>query len=272
LFNVRIAAVRGVTGITKLLTRFKRGAPHYEFLQGVRIYAIGDVHGCHDLLERLEARIMHSARDCGLNAGVIFLGDYIDRGPDVAGVIEHLSRGDFAGLPTRYLMGNHEDILLEALEQPALMRDWLRWGGMATLASYRITLPTAADPAERDKILARSIRQALPAHHLAFLQGLELSVRLGDYLFVHAGVRPGRPMDRQSRYDMLTIREPFLSSTRALPCRVVHGHSVAFEAQSTPFRIGIDTGAYATGRLSAVMIEAGRTEIISVSRDQGVGG
>lgn len=263
MINARIAAVRDVMAITKFLSRFKRREPHYRFPDGIRIYAIGDVHGCLEPLKRLEEMIMLSARDCGLNVGVIFLGDYIDRGPDVAGVVEHLSRGDFAGLPTRFLMGNHEEIFIEAMTQPGLIRDWLRWGGMATLASYRVTLPQGVDPRERDQILAESMAAALPPHHRDFLERLEVSIRLGDYLFVHAGLRPGRPLEKQSRHDMLTIREPFLSSARALPCRVVHGHSVSFEVQSTPFRIGIDTGAYATGRLSAIMIEADRTEILS---------
>lgn len=260
--------MRGVTGITRFLPWVKRQDPQYSFPEGTRIYAVGDVHGCLDLLKRLEERIMLSARDCGLNVGVVFLGDYIDRGPDVSGVIEHLSRGNFAGLPTRFLMGNHEDILLTALEEPPLIREWLRWGGLATLASYRVMLPQISNPVERDRAIAEAMRAALPTHHLDFLQGLELSIRLGDYLFVHAGIRPGRTLERQSRSDMISIREPFLSSAKVLPCRVVHGHSVAFEAQSTPFRIGIDTGAYATGKLSSVLIEAGRTEILTVSTEK----
>lgn len=261
---MRITIVRGVTSITRFLPWAKKEAPHYGFPEGTRIYAIGDVHGCLELLKRLEERIMHSARDCGLNVGIIFLGDYIDRGPDSAGVIEYLSRGEFAGWPTRFLIGNHEDFLLEALNEPPLIREWLRWGGLATLASYRVALPQMSDIAERDHIIADALRSALPAHHRHFLEGLEISIRLGDYLFVHAGLRPGKALSRQSRHDMLTIREPFLSNSRSLPCRVVHGHSVAFEAQTTPFRIGVDTGAYATGRLSSALIEAGRSEILTV--------
>lgn len=260
--------MRGVFSIPNFRSLFKREVPQFSFPEGSRIYAIGDVHGCLDLLKRLEERIVESARDCGLNAGVIFLGDYIDRGPDVAGVVEHLSRGNFAGLPTRFLLGNHEDILLEAMAEPALVRDWLRWGGLATLASYRVMLPKVADPVERNQLIADAIGAALPPHHLDFLDRLEVSIQLGDYLFVHAGIRPGRTLDRQSRHDMLSIREPFLSSGRMLPCRVIHGHSVAFDVQTKPCRIGIDTGAYATGRLSSVMIEAGRTEILSVTADR----
>jgi serine/threonine protein phosphatase 1 len=261
---VPITGVRFVTIITKIRSLFKREEPHFSFPPGIRIYAIGDVHGCMDLLKQLEERISVAQRDCDLNAGIVFLGDYIDRGPDVAGVVEYLSRGEFAGLPTQCLMGNHEDIMLAALEEPPLIREWLRWGGLATLASYRVMLPQTADPVERDQLVADGMRRALPSHHRTFLEQLEVSLRLGDYLFVHAGIRPGRTLERQSRSDMLSIREPFLSSEKVLPCRVVHGHSVAFEVQSTPCRIGVDTGAYATGRLSAVMLEAGRVEFLTV--------
>ena len=260
--------MRGVTGITKIRSFFRREEPVYDFPENTRIYAIGDVHGCLDPLKRLEERIMQSARDCRLNMGVIFLGDYIDRGPDVAGVLEYLSKGDFAGLPTRFLMGNHEDILLEALHEPPLIREWLRWGGLATLASYRVAMPQGSDPVERDQLIAEAIDAAMPSHHRDFLERLEVSIQLGDYLFVHAGIRPDRPLHKQSRHDMLTIREAFLRSSRPLPCRVVHGHSISFEAQTTPRRIGIDTGAYATGRLSSVLIEAGRTEILGVGPEK----
>lgn len=260
--------MRDVTGITKFRSFFRKEVPQFSFPEGTRIYAIGDVHGCLDLLKRLEERIIDSARDCGLNAGVIFLGDYIDRGPDVAGVIEHLSRGNFAGLPTRFLLGNHEDIFIEAMAEPPLIREWLRWGGLATLASYRVMLPKISDPVERDQIIADAISAALPSHHRAFFDRLEVSVQLGDYLFVHAGIRPGRSLERQSRHDMLSIREPFLSSSKVLPCRVVHGHSVAFDVQTTPCRIGIDTGAYATGRLSSVMIETDHIEILTVNAEK----
>lgn len=260
--------MRVVTAVTRFRSLFRRETPQFSLPEDVRIYAIGDVHGCLDLLKRLEDRIEQSARDHGLNAGVIFLGDYIDRGPDSKGVIEHLSRGSFAGLPAGFLLGNHEDILLEAMAQPALVRDWLRWGGMATLASYGVALPANLDPVERDHEIAQSMRAAMPAHHRDFLSNLELQFRVGDYLFVHAGIRPGRTLAKQSRHDMLTIREPFLSSGKALPVRVVHGHSVGFEAQILPCRIGIDTGAYATGRLSAVLLERDQYEILSVARDQ----
>jgi serine/threonine protein phosphatase 1 len=228
-----------------------------------RIYAIGDVHGCLGPLERLETKIRRSADGFSGKIGIVFLGDYIDRGPDVAGVIEHLSKGEFAGFPTRYLMGNHEDILLQAFTEPGLVSAWLRWGGMATLASYRVAMPQGVPPMERDRLLASAIHQALPRHHLEFIERLELDIRLGDYYFVHAGVRPKRTLAKQSRHDLLTIREPFLSSRRPLPVRVVHGHSVSFEPQIEPYRIGVDTGAYATGNLSCVMLEGCSAQVLS---------
>lgn len=263
-FNERITDVPEVTGITWFRSLFTKEAPEPKFPEGIRIYAIGDVHGCLDPLKRLEERIMLSARECDLKAGVIFLGDYIDRGPDVAGVVEHLSKGDFAGLPSRYLMGNHEDVLLESFADPSLVRDWLRWGGMATLASYRVALPHGVPPVERDQIISAAMQEAMPAHHHRFLDQLELQIKLGDYLFVHAGVRPRRSLAQQSKHDMLTIREPFLRSKKPTPWRVVHGHSVEFEAQILPFRIGIDTGAYATGRLSCAVIDADGVGVLSV--------
>lgn len=259
--------MRIVTVVTKIRSLFQKQAPQFSLPDGIRIYAIGDVHGCLDLLKRLEERIEHSSRDCGLNASVIFLGDYIDRGPNSKGVIEHLSGGTFAGLPATFLLGNHEDILLEALAKPVLVRDWLRWGGMATLASYGVQLPGNLEPAERDEEIARAMSEALPTHHSEFLERLELNCSVGDTLFVHAGIRPSRSLAKQSRHDMLTIREPFLSAGKALPVRIIHGHSVAFEAQVTPYRIGIDTGAYATGRLSAVMLEGAGHEILSIDSE-----
>lgn len=260
--------MRVVTAVTRIRSLFRRETPHYRLPEGIRVYAIGDVHGCLDLLKRLEERIERSARDCGLNASVVFLGDYIDRGPNSKAVIEHLSGGSFAGLRAGFLLGNHEDILIEALAEPALVREWLRWGGMATLASYGVSMPGNPDPAERDHAIAAAMAEALPPHHRDFLERLELTYMVGDYMFVHAGIRPGRSLARQSRHDLLTIREPFLGSDKVLPARVVHGHSIGFEAQITPCRIGIDTGAYATGRLSAVLLEGDRHEILSVDPNQ----
>lgn len=244
-----------------MLSFFKRQKPVHSLPGAGRIFAVGDVHGRLDLLLRLEEKIAAAAIP---GSGVVFLGDYIDRGPDSAGVLEYLSRGRFAGLRTRYLLGNHEDMLLHSFDAPQLVQPWLAHGGMATLANYRVGLPAKLDPVARGEAIARQMRNALPAHHLAFLQSLELSLQVGDYLFVHAGIRPGRSLEQQTRQDLLTIREPFLGTRKVLPCRVVHGHSVTFEASVEPYRVGVDTGAYATGRLSCAVIEGSTVEIMSV--------
>lgn len=223
---------------------------------GQRVYAIGDVHGRLDKLRAIETAVAdHFARSGDVEAAtVILLGDYIDRGPDSRGVVEHLLPRRFAGLPTRCLLGNHEAAMLEFLERPAIGPAWLRYGGMATLASYGVSMP-AGPVSDRMEALRESLLAQVPRAHVAFMEGLETWIHLGGYLFVHAGVRPGRPLDRQSKADMLEIREPFLSYGRALPWRVVHGHTVTDEPELRPHRIGIDTGAYAGGQLSCAVIE-----------------
>lgn len=236
----------------------------YALPDGVRVYAVGDVHGRYDRLRGMEDAIAaHLAEspppaDCG----VIFLGDYIDRGPDSRGVVEHLLQRQFAGLATRCLIGNHEAAMLEFLEDPAIGPAWLTYGGLATLASYGVSMP--AGPVEdRMEYLRQGLLAKVPASHVAFLRDLELWAQIGDYLFVHAGVRPGRTLHKQSRTDLLEIREPFLSHRRALPWRVVHGHTVSEAPEIKPHRVGVDTGAYASGRLSCAVIEGTSVTIIT---------
>lgn len=230
---------------------------------GVRVYAVGDIHGRLDKLVAMERAIAaHQGEtpppaDCG----VIFLGDYIDRGPESRTVIEHLLKRDFAGLPRRCLLGNHEAAMLEFLEDPAIGPAWLAYGGMATLASYGVSMP--AGPVEdRMEHLRQDLRAKVPAPHVDFLRDLELWAAIGDYLFVHAGVRPGRRLEQQSRTDLLEIREPFLSHRRPLPWRVVHGHTVSEAPEIRAHRIGIDTGAYAGGPLSCAVLEGSSVTII----------
>lgn len=236
---------------------FRRRPPEpivYSLPHGIRVYAVGDVHGRLDCLNRVEERIaQHAAEQGASGSRVIFIGDYVDRGPDSRGVIEKLAAGRFAGLPAQYLLGNHEDAMLHFLADPGSGSDWLAFGGNTTLASYGVRI--AAEPRRRElESAARDLSERLPPHHLAFLQGLDLTIRLGGYLFVHAGVRPGVDLARQRRADLLTIREPFLTSRVRHPWRVVHGHTVVAKPELLPSRIGIDTGAYATGKLSCIAI------------------
>jgi len=250
-----------------MMQQFWRPAPAapaaYRLPAGCRVYAVGDVHGRLDKLLALEAAILEHRRNAPAAEQelVVFLGDYIDRGPDSRGVVERLAVGRFAALPTRCLLGNHEAAMLEFLESPAIGPAWLTYGGMATLASYGVSMP--AGPVEdRMEHLRQSLIAQLPAEHLRFLEGLEPWVLLGDLLFVHAGIRPGRTLEKQSRTDLLEIREPFLSHGKPLPWRVVHGHTVTDEPEIRAHRIGIDTGAYASGKLTCAVLEDDRAAII----------
>ena len=241
----------------------RRTPPGFRLPPGLRVYAVGDVHGRDDCLAAVERRIGDdlARRPAAADTLVVMLGDYVDRGPASAAVIERLVPHRLAGLPTRCLLGNHEDALLGFLADPVGAAEWLDWGGRATLASYGVDAEEAATGAELRR-LAIDLAEAMPTRHLAFLQELELSIELGGFLFVHAGIRPGVAFDRQRLDDLLWIREPFLASTRVGSHRVVHGHTISAEVEVLPHRIGVDTGAFATGRLSAVVIEDDRVDLL----------
>jgi serine/threonine protein phosphatase 1 len=208
----------------------------------------------------LDAILAKIARDCAAHpcAGrpsIVFLGDYIDRGVHSRGVIERIlaiPRDEFDVYCTR---GNHEAALLTFLEHPETGPRWLTLGGRETLFSYGVKSPTPNASEYDFRRAASALRAAMPPSHLKFLQRLHLYIRLGDYLFVHAGLRPGRPLLKQCESDLLEIREPFLNSKARWPFVVVHGHSPVSRAAARNGRIMLDTGAYATGRLSAVRLE-----------------
>jgi diadenosine tetraphosphatase ApaH/serine/threonine PP2A family protein phosphatase len=231
--------------------------------EGERVYAVGDIHGHLDCLCAMEERIEADLRDHQpvSRATVIFLGDYIDRGLASREVVEKLLARRFAGLPARYLLGNHEDAMLHFLASPRDGADWLSFGGTATLASYGVWAG-GAPSASLMPSLARQLSERLPPSHLEFLQGLELSILMGGFLFVHAGVRPGLPLAKQSRRDLLTIRDPFLACTELLPWRVVHGHTIVERAVVAANKISLDTGAYATGLLSCAVIEGAAVRLL----------
>ncbi len=219
-----------------------------------RIYAIGDVHGRADLLGSLQDLI---AKDAGRapesRKVVVYLGDYVDRGPDSAGVIDRLINGPLADLEQVFLMGNHEEFFMEFLDNPEVGTVWIKNGGDATLASYGIK--GAKHCSARDLgVLSKSLNEMLPDEHLEFLKGLSVSHRERDYLFVHAGIRPGVPLDRQCEDDMLWIREPFLGSSDEHEVVVVHGHTPVDEAEVHNNRIAIDTGAVWSGCLTAAVL------------------
>jgi serine/threonine protein phosphatase 1 len=222
----------------------------------LRVYAIGDVHGRLDLLDQLLSQIVRDAetgRD--LIKYIVFLGDYIDRGPNSRAVIDRLAAPPPPGFGAIHLKGNHEAAMLKFLADAPDGLNWLRYGGLATLASYGVRPPEDDAPPEHVDEARRRLQAAMPAHHKAFLNRLRMSLSIGDYYFVHAGVRPGTPLDRQNDHDMLWIREEFLHSTVNHGKLVVHGHTIVMEPDIRPNRIGIDTGAYATNRLTALVLE-----------------
>lgn len=230
------------------------------------VYAVGDIHGRLDLLEALQGCIVDDAsRRTASRRVVVYLGDYVDRGPDPAGVIDRLVGAPLDGFDSVHLAGNHEDFLVRFLERPEIGPVWLANGAAATLASYGVDVagPDSASPAA----LAARFAGALPASHRAFLDGLALSHVEGDYAFVHAGVQPGVALADQSRDDLLWIRRPFLESRARHEHVVVHGHTIRDAPDVRDNRIGIDTGAFATGILTAVALEGDERRFIDTGID-----
>lgn len=236
----------------------------YAVPPGVRAYAIGDIHGEAGLLRTLLDRIVE---DCErlpqADIHFIFLGDYIDRGPDSKGVIELLTQYRNLDTNFHFLKGNHEDAMLSIIDgNEDDLPGWLRFGGRQTLASYGISERAIA---MGGPFLRAEFAEKVPPHHLAFLHDLKLSVELGDYLFVHAGIRPGVPIEQQSEHDMMWIRREFLTFAGSHPRMIVHGHTISEQVEMMPNRIGVDTGAYASGVLSAVVLENEGRRILSTA-------
>lgn len=225
--------------------------------EGALIYAIGDVHGHNDLLLDLLGRIAgdRQALDPGLPAVLVMLGDYIDRGPQSREAIDTVLRLKAAAdFEVRALKGNHEHQMLLFLEGADAGPPWGNFGGRETLQSYGVKPPSAQAPMEAWEEARLALAQAVPPEHLALLQSLELTALYGDYVFVHAGLRPGVPMSENAEVDLLTIRDEFLNAKLPFEKVVVHGHTPQAEPQLEAHRIGIDTGVYATGRLTAVRL------------------
>jgi len=232
------------------------------------VYAVGDVHGRLDLLQAMDRLIADDiAATRPERPAVCYLGDYIDRGPHSAEVISHLADRladrDIETAPARiFLKGNHEDRMLDFLAEPDVHGPpWMEHGGIEALASYGLT--TSREPPGGDwNGLRHELRQRLPARHLKFLRGLRLAFVWRGYVFVHAGLNPGRPMRAQDPHDLMWIKEPFLSSTREWSHRVVHGHVVGPEPVFRDNRIGIDTGASRFGRLTCLVVAEGPPRVL----------
>jgi len=217
-----------------------------------RVYAVGDIHGRADLLDETTARIDEDLERRPIKYAVeIYLGDYIDRGPDSRGVIDLLTVRLVRNRAV-CLRGNHEALMEMFLQDPAVLQSWLPLGALQTFASYGISprsgTKTAAD-------FHRSLVAAFPRTHELFLQCLRNSFRCGDFLFVHAGIRPGVPIELQDSSDMLWIRDEFLNSQQAHSTFVVHGHTPVPHPDIRHNRINIDTGAWRSGTLTCIAIE-----------------
>lgn len=235
----------------------KKGNPRLP--HGVRIYAIGDVHGRADLLDRVLSRIdAHAAAHPVVRPIHLLIGDYIDRGPASREVLDLLINCEH-GREMVLLRGNHDVFVKDFLQNPEVLRDWSRIGGLETLMSYGLTPPMKANAAAQ-KELAAELKAVLPPEHLKFLDGLVSSFSCGGYFFAHAGVRPGIPLAKQKDDDLLWIREDFLLHEDDFGKVVVHGHTPVREIDIRANRINIDTGAYATGRLSCLVMEGSHFE------------
>lgn len=232
----------------------KQAAPRGRVPDGWRIYAIGDVHGCLDQLNRLLGAIEADLNQRPAKAHLIFLGDLVDRGPDSAGVVNRLLQGRLPGDQKTFLLGNHEEILLECFDgNVETCGPWLQFGGLQTLESYGLG---RTEIFERAGQLPDVLREVIPADHISFMRSFSNYLEIGDYLFVHAGIRPNVALDQQSASDLCWIRNDFLDSTVDHGRVVVHGHSIVPEIEVRHNRISVDTGCYRTGQLSALVLEA----------------
>lgn len=231
---------------------------------GTVVYAIGDIHGRLDKLLPLEGMIeTDAAARAARRRVLVYLGDYIDRGPASQGVIEHLSLQRLTGFEVVHLAGNHERMMLDFLEDAENAGPWFANGGLPTMESYGLPVGDRKALTQPDILrLQDGLRMLLPSRHRTFLRNLRFQHREGDFLFVHAGIRPGVPIDEQKEEDLLWIRQPFLGSNTDHGCVVVHGHTVTEEPEFRPNRIGIDTGAYASGVLTALVIEGGQVGVL----------
>ncbi|WP_189407218.1 metallophosphoesterase family protein [Mesorhizobium sp. M1A.F.Ca.ET.072.01.1.1] len=218
------------------------------------VYAIGDVHGCYDELRTLEQKIELDALQFRGRKTIIMLGDYVDRGPNSRRVVEHLMAPPPEGFMRVCLAGNHEVAMLAYLDGHLSLEPWLRVGGRETLFSYGIDPDRLADLYGSSEEVDERIREAIPATHVAFMRTLPVMICSERFLFVHAGIRPGIALEAQDEADLLNIRSEFLAAAHRLDRWVVHGHTIVDVPTLDGRRLGIDTGAFQSGRLTALRI------------------
>ncbi len=238
--------------IRSLRQRWSKTKPRLP--DGVRIYAFGDIHGCSELLQKMFTVIdADLARNPVARPLEVFLGDYVDRGPNSARTLDLLIARSLQR-ETICLKGNHEAFLLDVMRDPAKLEEWRQFGGLETLMSYGIQ-PSINPNAEEQIRLISELKEVMPAEHLRFLQSLKRSFVCGDFLFVHAGVRFGIPLNEQREADLLWIRNEFLDADERFEKFIVHGHTPVREPDLRRYRVNIDTGAYATGNLTLLSIQ-----------------
>lgn len=229
--------------------------------EGMRLYAIGDVHGRLDLLASMHRAIAAEIeRDRPADWRIVHLGDYVDRGPESSGVLDFLVAARERDARIVCLAGNHELGFLEFLDRPSENSLFVRYGGIETARSYGIDL--LSGPIELGR---RALIAALPATHAGFLRSLALSFEAGDFYLCHAGIRPGVPVDRQEAHDLVWIRDEFLTCEALHPKVIVHGHTPGMQADIRPNRVNLDSYAWSTGRLSALAVEGRRKRLLTAT-------
>jgi len=242
-------------GLSRLkeVLRLKPPEGNPEVPAGLRLYVIGDVHGRLDLLEDLAVRVSADLATAPSEVLTIFVGDYIDRGKDSAPVVGRLSKGEFPS-PICALRGNHEEILLKFLEDESVLEGWRKYGALETLHSYGVNVSDVMRGRGYDAA-RKNLLERMPGSHRRFYEETRLCASFGDYFFAHAGVRPGVSLERQRADDLLWIRQDFLDYRGRLDKVVVHGHTPVDAPDVRPFRINVDTGAFATSVLTALVLE-----------------
>lgn len=239
-----------------------RGTP------GKRAYAIGDIHGCYDLLLNLLEKIQkHADSRTDLDTHIVFVGDLIDRGPQSREVVDSLRdyKSDFATL--HFIKGNHEEVLVRICEgDSSQVNMWLAHGGWQTIQSYGASSSDFRGLSPEES--AAMLKSIIPQEHIDFFKSFDDGIQFGDYFITHAGIRPGIPLNAQSGRDLRWIREGFLDSNDNFGAVIVHGHTISDDVLIKPNRIGIDTGAYISGKLSALWIEENELGVLETHRDE----
>ena len=234
-----------------------------------RLYCIGDIHGRLDLLEELHEMIRQDAEGFNGQNVLVYLGDYIDRGAQSRQVLDLLVEQPLADFEHVHLLGNHEQTMLDFLDSPRDAAAWLKFGGNVTLLSYGVGVGRIINTMDIE-VLCEELEEKLPQSHRDFLESCQLTYSEGNYLFVHAGIRPGVALEDQQAEDLLWIREEFIYSHKRHDQIVVHGHSISAEVEWRSNRIGIDTAAYESGMLTALVLQGSDQRVLQTGRNRQV--